>query len=111
MRQYQIKFTRQAREQMYDTVRYLSKELASPQTAYHWVEKIEHVVSSLAQFPNRVPLTEEEPWRSQGIRKMPVQNFLVYFWVDEEHLRVQITAVIYGKRDQLRALSQMNLKP
>lgn len=110
MKEYQIKFTRQAREQMYGTVRYLSKELASPQTAYHWVEKIEEAVSSLVQFPNRVPLTEEEPWHSRGIRKMPIQNFLVYFWVDEEHLRVQITAVIYGKRDQLRALSQMNIE-
>ena len=51
---------------MYDAVRYPSKELASLQTAYQWVDKIEHAVSSPAPFPNRVPLTEEEPWEPQN---------------------------------------------
>ena len=95
---------------MHDTVRYISKELLSPQTAYHWIEEIEEAVSSLSQFPNRILLTDEEPWHSHGIRKMPVHNFLIYFWMDEEHLKVQIIAVVYGKRDQLRALSQMNIE-
>ena len=38
------------------------------------------------------------------------QKFLVYFWIDEDNMRVQVTAVIYGKRDQLRQLSQMDME-
>ena len=39
-------------------------------------ESQEKEIGSLAQFSNRVPLTEEEPWHSQGIHKLPVKNIL-----------------------------------
>jgi toxin ParE1/3/4 len=70
--------------------------------------EIESSISSLSQFPQRVALTEEEPWRSTGIHKMPVKNFLAYFWIDEENSKVQVTAIIYGRRDQIKQLSQMD---
>lgn len=46
----------------------------------------------------------------KGIHRLPVKNFLVYFWIDENNMRVQITAIIYEKRDQLRQLSQMDME-
>ena len=54
-------------------------------------------------------LTEEEPWHSQGIHKMIVKNFLVYFWIDTDHLRVWVTAVVYGRRNQRSQLEQMEM--
>lgn len=59
-------------------------------------------------FPNRVSLTEEEPWHSQGIHKFSVKNYLVYFWVNETERKVQVTGVVYGRRDQREYLSNMN---
>ena len=38
---------------------------------------------------------------------MPVKNHLVYYWVNEEAKRVYVTAVIYGRRDQLAALADI----
>jgi hypothetical protein len=44
-------------------------------------------------MPGRFPLTEEEaPWRSKGIRRAVVENFLVYFWIDEPQDIVWVTA-------------------
>ncbi|MEW6622045.1 MAG: hypothetical protein AB1420_02755 [Bacillota bacterium] len=40
---------------------------------------------------------------------MPVKNFFIYFWNDEENSKVQVAAVIYGKHDQLKQLSQMDM--
>lgn len=40
---------------------------------------------------------------------MSVKNFLVYFSVDEEKKAVWITAVIYGRREQIAALLDMSL--
>ena len=54
-----------------------------------------------------ISLVEEEPWRSKGVHKMPVKNHLVYYWVDEEAKSVYVTAVIYGRRDQLAALADI----
>lgn len=40
---------------------------------------------------------------------MLVKNYLVYFWVNEEQKQVQITAVVYGRRDQRTALQNMKM--
>jgi len=71
---------------------------------------MESAISSLSQFPQRIALTEEEPWRSAGIHKMPVKNFFIYFWIDEENDKVQVTTDIYGKHDQVKQLSQMDME-
>ena len=107
---YIVKITAQAEEQLQEIIKYITSELKAPKAALCLLDKIEHSISSLSQFPQRVTLTEEEPWRSYGIHKMPVKNFLIYFWIDEENSKVQATAVIYGKRDQLKQLSQMDIE-
>ena len=71
------------------------------------LDTLEKEILSLSTLPNRVALTEEEPWHSAGIRKLPVKNYLVYFWVNEDQKQVQITAVVYGRRDQRNALQNM----
>lgn len=66
-------------------------------------------IDSLESMPARYPLTDEEPWRSYGIHRMTVKNFLVYYLIDEEKKAVTVTTVIYGRRDQLTALSDMQM--
>lgn len=106
---YAVKITPQAQEQLREIVHYIRFTLQSPGTAVKMLDTLESEIASLAQFPNRMPLTDEEPWRSQGIRKMSVKNYLVYFWVDEAAKKVQIIGVIYGRRDQRHSLSNLNM--
>ena len=80
---------------------------AERQTAIRMLDTLEKEILSLSTLPNRVALTEEEPWHSAGIRKIPVKNYLVYFWVNEERKKVQITAVVFGQRDQRNVLQNM----
>ena len=63
----------------------------------------------MSVLPKKYPLIEEEPWRSEGVRKIVVKNFLVYYWIDEEYNKVQVTAVIYSKRDQINQLKNMEM--
>lgn len=55
-------------------------------------------------------MIDEEPWRTEGMRKIVVKNFLIYYWVDDENSRVQVTAVIYSRRDQIRQLANMDME-
>lgn len=41
---------------------------------------------------------------------MLVKNYYVYFWVDEDNARVQVTGVIYVKRDQAKQLENMDME-
>ncbi len=105
---YEVKLTAQAIRQIEETVQYISKLLLEPETARKWADTLQREIEKLDSMPSRYPLTEEEPWHTKGIRKMPVKNFLVYYLVDEEKKTVWITAVIYGRRDQIAALFDMS---
>lgn len=95
--EYQVKLTDYAVEQMQDIVRYISKILQSPDTAYRWIEKIKLEISSLRTTPNRYPLTLEELWHSEGIHKIPVENLLMYYWINDSQKIVWITVVVYER--------------
>ena len=40
---------------------------------------------------------------------MTFKNFLVYYLIDEKKEAVWVTAVVYGRRDQIVALVDMSL--
>ena len=104
---YKVKLTDHAVAQLQEAVIYISKVLQASTVAKHWAARIKKELASLSTMPARYPLTEEEPWHTEGIHKMSVENFLVYYWIDEEKKIVWITAIIYARRDQLRVLREM----
>ena len=106
---YKVKITPQASAQMLEIFSYIRGALKEPVAAERLLDELQKSILSLDTMPRRVALVDEEPWRSYGIHKMPVKNFLVYFWVNEEQKEVHITAVIYGRRDQLEQLKQMDM--
>ena len=102
-----MKITPSALLQISETVAYISTVLAAPETALAWADLLEKEIAGLSTMPARFPTLEEEPWKSRGLRKMPVKNFIVYYYADDETKTVWVTAVIYGKRDQLNALREI----
>lgn len=108
--EYEVRLTPQAVEQIQQTVTYISHSLQEPVIARRWSDHLEKEIRSLKQHPARYPLTPEEPWHSHGIRKMIVKNFFVYYLIDEAKEQVAVTAVVYGRRDQIAALLEMPLE-
>lgn len=106
---YEVKLTSQAIVQIEAIVQYISKVLSVPETARKWADALQSEIAKLDSMPSRYPLTEEEPWHTNGIHKMPFKNFLVYYLIDEDKKSVWITAVIYGRRDQIATLVDASL--
>jgi toxin ParE1/3/4 len=104
---YQVKLTGHAVGQIKEIVGYISEVLLEPEVARGWSDRLKKEIASLDTMPRRYPLVSEEPWHTEGVRRMPVGNFLVYYWVNEETKTVWITAVLYGRQDQISALRQM----
>ena len=104
---YEVKISKQAEHQLKEIFQYISYTLQAPGTAEKMLDLLEREILSISSFPNRIPLTQDEPWHSQGIHKMVVKNYLVYFWVDENNQTVHIIAVVYGHRDQKQLLAHM----
>ena len=110
MNEYEVRVTRQALEQMKEIVHYISNDLIAPDAAGNLLDKMKAEITKLSSFPKKQALIDEEPWRTDGVRKLVVNNFLIYYWVDDENNRVQVTAVIYSIRDQIRQLSNMDME-
>lgn len=108
MEKYSVEVTPQASEQMREIALYVARELKNRAAALGLLDAFESAILSLEEFPERVALAPEEPWRSEGIHQLVVENFYIYFWIDDKIVRV--TAVVYQKRDQRRQLEQMGRK-
>ena len=63
-------------------------------------------IRSLESMPERNPLYKDDPWRSQGIRFLPVKNYLVFYTVDASADTVSIVRIMYGGRDVSRQLDE-----
>ena len=110
MKTYRVEITKYAYKQMRDIARYVKIKLKNPDAAKRLLCDLKTTASSLEKMPHRIPLTDDQPWRSEGIHKMPMKNYLVYFWIDEIRSIVYITAVIYGQREQKRQLSKVEMQ-
>ena len=51
----------------------------SPLSADRFIDKIEGEISKLDTNPDRIVLVEKEPWRSRGLHKYVIGNYIVYF--------------------------------
>lgn len=104
---YEVLMTTHAETALRELAHYITYELLSPQTAVSYINILLESIKKLDRFPNRISLIDEEPWRSYGIHQMIVKNHYVYFWIDEENLKVQITDIIFARKNQREALERM----
>ena len=103
---YQIFYTNSARQDLKNIYRYISDSLVEPEIATKLTDKIMKAIRSLDEMPQRYRLFEEEPWHSRGLRILPVNNYLVFYLLDDEKTVVTILRIIYGGRDISRQLSE-----
>ena len=78
---------------------YIANELLVPETATAQLGRIRKEVRSLDSMPARYALVEWEPWHSMKMHQLPVNNFIVYYLVDDEQMVVTVVRVFYGGRD------------
>ena len=109
MKEYAVRITRQARAHLRGIKKYIEEELLEPDVAKNTIDSLKEEIKSLSHMPARIKLTDEEPWRSEGIHRMRVKNYYVYFWIDEDNAKVQVTSVIYVARDQATQLEFMEI--
>lgn len=110
MKNYTVRITRQAREHLREIKSHIANELLAPGAANNTIAALKQKIKSLSQMPERIKLTEEEPWRSEGVRRMRVKNYYVYFWIDKANRKVQVTSVIYVAREQAAQLELMEME-
>ena len=80
-------------------LRYISQTLKEPATAKRIYLSIKTQISSLDQLPFRCPVVDSEPFASRGIRRLPTENYTVFFVIEEAKKEVHILRVLYSRRE------------
>ena len=103
---YSVVITKQAEEDLHGIFEYISFTLYEPGYAAHKLQKLEQAISRLNYMPERYKKYEEEPWAKIGLRKMPVDNYNIFYFVDNEIEQVTVLRILYSKRDETKQLRQ-----
>lgn len=84
---------------MIGIVEYISKELGSPAAAARLAENlIRTAEEKLTKFPySNAAFFPIKPLK-QEYRKLPIQNYIVFYWVEEEKKLVTVARVVYARR-------------
>ena len=101
---FNVVYSSEARQDLRDIYEYIAYELLKPDTAAGQTNRIMKAARSLEQMPMRHRLYEEEPWHSQGLRFLPVDNYLIFYLPDETNNIVNIIRIMYGGRDVKKQL-------
>ncbi|MDI3478740.1 MAG: toxin ParE1/3/4 [Thermoanaerobacterium sp.] len=104
MNRYKVEITEPAEKDLYEIWRYIAKELLEPDIARKVVNKIGEAILKLEEMPLRNALVADERLAFQGIRKMTIDNYLVFYIVAEESKTVTIVRILYGRRDWINLL-------
>jgi toxin ParE1/3/4 len=94
-----VNYAESARQDLREILGYISEMLLEPAIAANQVTRIMDSADSLDQMPFRHRLYDYEPWRSRGLRIMPVDNYVVLYMPDESIGIVNIIRVMYRRRD------------
>ncbi len=60
---------------------------------------LEEQILSLDIMPERYRKYENEPWKSRGLRVLPVDNYVIFYIPDSNKKVVTILRVMYAGRD------------
>jgi len=97
MKQYRIQITDKALSNMEGIYNYIAGQLQAPEAAMGQYDRIANAIDSLDTFPERVKLMETEEECTLGLRQMSVDNFSIFFSIQEA--KVIITNVLYSACD------------
>jgi addiction module RelE/StbE family toxin len=98
MRKYDIQITEPAEDDLYQIQKYVSEELLEPATANRLINKIGNAIFSLEEMPVRNALASDERLAVQGIRKVIIENYIIFYIVSEDDKIVTILRILYCRR-------------
>lgn len=96
---YTVCYAPQALDDLRDLYSYVAFSLKEPATAQKLVNRIRKAARSLDALPGRYPVVDWEPWQSMGMHRFTVENFLLFYLIDQSTRTVTLVRMVYGGRD------------
>jgi len=96
---YSVELTQSAASDLREIYSYIKLHLLEPETAARQRDRIKAGILGLSSLPKRYALISDGYLKEQGIRFCPVDNYLVFYVINELERKVIILRVLYSRRD------------
>ena len=96
---FRVIYSSEAFEDLKSIYSYIAVKLKAHDTAKKLTDRIRNEIRSLGEMPERYAQVDWEPWASMGMHKLPIDNYVVFYLVDNEAMCVSIVRIFYGGRD------------
>lgn len=96
---YKIIYSQQALQDLTEIYEYIRFTLQARIAVNKQSARIRKMIRSLATLPERHTIVEWEPWVSMKIYKVPVDNYIVFYRIDDKLTTVSIVRIFYSGRN------------
>ncbi len=101
---YKLNFTPVAYEDLDQIYNHIAIELQATKAATELMENIEDKIMRLKQFPYSCELVNDTLLQEKGYRKLIIDNYIVFYIIEEKNKNVIVMRIIYGARQYERML-------
>lgn len=96
---YKLEYLPSARRDLVEIVGYISRKLQNPAAAEQLAHRLIEAGERLLEFPYSSPVYVPLQPLKHEYRRCVVENYLMFYWVEEEKKTITIARVIYAKRN------------
>lgn len=104
MNKYKIQFSKDARNDLIDIYSYIKYNLQEPNIAKKLIEKIKQEIYKLEDSPTMYSIIDDDYIRKLEIRKIKINNYIVFYKVEQEKKMVEIVRIMYERRNWLNII-------
>ena len=104
MNKYKIQFSKDARKDLIDTYSYIKYNLHESAIAKKMIERIREEINKLKDNPTIYAVIKDEIIKKREIRKIKVNNYIIFYRVEEKNKIVEIVRIMYGRRNWTKIL-------
>lgn len=102
MKQYDIEYSEEARQDLIDIKRYIKYNLQEEMTSQKLISKIRTKIDKLKNNPEIYAIIDDDVIKKLEIRKLVVDNYIVFFRIKSDN--IQIVRIMYGRRNWINLL-------
>lgn len=99
MGNYNLFYSELAKDDLKEIALYISAELKNPSAAENLIVRIIETAENCTQFPYSNPVYVSLKPLKREYRKAYVDNFMLFYWVNEDKKCIEISRVIYARRN------------
>ncbi len=96
---YKLEYLPLALQDMVEIASYISHNLKNPSIAERLSVKLVEAADNITTFPYGHPVYQSIKLLQREYRKLSVEDYLMFYWIDEPSKKITIARVIYAKRN------------